>query len=196
MLVIVIALAIVMLLYVIQMDTLFGPQMPAKPEQIQERPWIHENLLLPAEETVKKPKAPKPLLTEDFQLAGQADRNGQPRGQVTLSFSMDGRLKTDWQCEYTADGTTHQLASQTAGNVAVKMAYEDEQGPDETRLFFISKGDYVHTKSTPETAAIREKGTAWVIGWLRPDRTADGFVTITTDRKWSIAFAFKAAPVK
>jgi hypothetical protein len=81
-----------------------------------------------------------------------------------------------------------------AGNVSVKMDYEDKTGTDETRLFFIGKGDYVHLTSVPEAEPTREKGTVYLIGWLKPDRSAEGFVTITTDQKWSAEFAFKAAP--
>ncbi|MCE5184765.1 MAG: hypothetical protein LLF76_01400 [Planctomycetaceae bacterium] len=190
------AIAIMMLVYVIQMDTLFRPAPSHRPVEMQRQPWAHENLLIPAEKTVKKPKAPKPLLTEPFEIAGDALRSGEPRGQVKVAFDTGGRIEATWQCQYASDGKTHQFSAQTAGNVNTKLTYEDANGADKTRLFFFSKGDYVHVTQTPETGTTRETGTAYVLGWLRPDRTAEGFVTITTDQKWSAEFAFQAVPPK
>jgi hypothetical protein len=187
--------AIMLLLYVVQMDTLFAPSGPSAPAEIQQRPWAYEHLLVPAEKTVKKPKAPRPLLTEDFVIAGPAEREGQPRGQVGVMFGTDGRIQADWQADFDAGGKRHQFSSpQIAGNISVKMAYEDQNGRDKTRLFFIAKGPYEHVTTVEGTEQTsREKGTAWVTGWLRPDRSADGFVTITTDQAWSMEFAFNAA---
>jgi hypothetical protein len=193
-LIIVVAIALMMLLYVLQMDTLFAPAKESKPVEMEKRPWAYEHFLIPPDKTVKKPKAPRPLLTEPFRIAGPAERNGQPRGQVKIAFDTDGRLTAEWHCDYASDDKTHSFTSQMAGNVSVKMDYEDKTGTDETRLFFIGKGDYVHLTSVPEAEPTREKGTVYLIGWLKPDRSAEGFVTITTDQKWSAEFAFKAAP--
>jgi hypothetical protein len=146
----------------------------------------YEHFLIPPDKTVKKPKAPRPLLTESFRIAGSAERSGQPRGQVKIAFDTDGRLHADWQCSYTSDDKPHSFTSQMAGNVCVKMDYEDKTGTDETRLFFFGKGNYVHFTAVPETETTRENGTVYLIGWLKPDRSAEGPVTITTDQKWSL----------
>lgn len=187
------AIAIMMLLYFVQMDTLFEPSIPTAPAEIEKRPWTYENLLVPAGKTLKKPKAPKPLLTEPFELSGSAERNSQPRGQVKIAFDTDGRIMATWQTEYAGDGKTHAITTQMTGNVSTKMTYEADGRKDETRLFFIAKGQYVHLTET-QTGTTREQGDAYAIGWLAPDRTAEGFVTITTDQTWSMEFAFTAAP--
>lgn len=193
-LIVMIAVVIMLLLYVVQMDTLFAPSKQSAPATIQQRPWAYEHLLVPADKTVKKPKAPRPLLTEDFVIAGSAHREGQPRGQVRIAFDTDGRIKAEWQADFEIEGKRHRYAApQVTGNISVKMAYEDQNGPDETRLFYIAGGPYEHTATTADYTT-QEKGTAWMIGWLRPDRTAEGYVTITTDEAWSAAFAYTAAP--
>lgn len=195
MLIVLAAIAIIMLLYVIQMDTLFQPTLPSAPATIEKQPWADEHLLIPAEKTVKKPKAPKPLLTERFEIAGPAERAGQPRGQVQIILDTDGRVKAAWATEYSSEGKTHKINAEMAGNVNVKMDYQNANGQDETRLFFIAKGPYEHQTSAYGSATYisQEKGTAWLTGWLMPDRTAEGFVTITTDQKWSAEFAFEAS---
>jgi len=193
-LIVMIAVAIAMLLYAIQMGTLFDPAGETAPAEIQERPWAWEHLLADADKTVKKPKAPRPLLTEEFAVGGSAQRTGQPRGQVRLTFGTDGRIAGTWQARFELEGKGHRFSAPAmAGNVSVKMAYEDQNGTDKTRLFFIAKGPYEHVTAAGETAS-REKGTAWITGWLRPDRTAEGYVTVTTDETWAMAFAFTAAP--
>ena len=189
-LIMLIAVAIILLLSAIQMRTLFGPGLPTRPIGAEERPWQLKQLLVAEGENIKLPRSPKPTLGKPLTVSADVIRNEAARGTVTVIFNPDGHISAVWDCAYAYDEKTLAIGAEMVGNIHVKQTYEDENGRDKSRLFFIAKGTYLKTTTTTTIGTTKEKGTAWLLGWLRPDGSIEGHVTITTDQTWSAAYEF------
>lgn len=183
-----VTVAILMLFYFVQIDTLFAPGLPSKPAGIEEHPWVLEELLAPDGEEVKRPGRRKLQLDEPFSITTPVSRNEAQRGEITVSFDTNGRIDANWQCTYEQTGTAYHIDAEMNGNIDPKRTYRDEQGKDKARLFFIARGRY--TKTPLNADAGGEKGTAWLTGWIDPDRSIRGFVTLTQNQQWAAAYAF------
>ena len=191
-LIVLVAVAILMLLYFVQIDTFFGGGPRSQPAGMEQHPWVLEELLVPEGEDIKLPRSPKPDLNEPFSVSAPVRRNDADRGTVTLSFDTHGRMTAQWQCAYEQTGQEYHIDAEMKGNISVKRTYEDAQGKDKSRLFFIAKGPYTKEPLGDTAAFGGEKGTCWLTGWLGPGRRVQGYVTITTDQQWAAAYAFTA----
>ena len=190
-LIVLIAMVIGMLLFFVQIDTLFGPDLPTETVGIEEYPWVLEELLVPDDETVKLPRSPKLELNEPFTITAGVRRNEANRGTVTIAFDTNGRVTSQWQCVYQQTEQGYQIDAHMNGNIVVKQPYQDETGKDKRLLFFIARGKYIKMPLNSAAAAGGERGAAWLTGWIDPDRGVRGHVTITTDREWAAAYAFR-----
>lgn len=195
-LVVLIAVAILMILYAVQMRALFVGNGPKTPTGIEQRPWQLEELLVGEGESVKLPRPPKPQFAEALDVAGQVTRDGDERGTVNIHFDTDGRVQATWKSSYKHNEQTISLNAEMKGNINVKQTYEDTDGKDKSRLFFIAQGPYLKQTLDPTAAVNDEKGTAWLIGWLHSDHHAEGHLTLTTDQKWSAVYDWTAPPVE
>lgn len=190
-LIVLVAIVILMLLYFVQIDTFFGPGLPTEPKGIEEHPWVLQELLVPEGEEVPLPKGSKLELYELIYLSAPVSRNESDRGTILLTFETDGRVHGHWQCTYDQDGVDYHVDAQMSGNIDVKRTWRDPEGQkDKSRLFFIARGRYTKTPVGNVDAAGGETGRAWLTGWIDPDRSTTGHVTLTTDQRWAAAYAF------
>ena len=187
-LIVLIAVAIVLILYATQMKALFLPDVPQDHSSVEQRPWLLEELLVPPDQTIRRPRPPKPELLESFTLETAVSRDGADRGSMTLAFRTNGRLQAGWKVRYTQNDARHAITARMEGNINIDRTYESLGMKDKSRLFFIATGPY--QKQAAAAGLPDEEGTAWLIGWLEPDRTAAGHIALTTDRKWSAVYAF------
>jgi len=190
-LIVLVAVVILMLLYFMQIDTLFGPGLPSEPAGLEEHPWILAELLASEGEDIKLPRRPKLKLEEAFVITVPVTRNEARRGEVAVAFNTDGRISANWQCTYEQAGIPYRVDSQMNGNVHVKRTYQDKTGKDKSRLFCIARGKYTKTP-IDQTATGGETGTTWLIGWINPDRSIEGHVTITRNEQWAAVYAFES----
>lgn len=187
-LIVLIAIAILLILYAVQMKALFVPQnLPKQSTGIQQRPWLLEDLLVPEGEVIKLPRSPKPQLAEPIQLNAGVKREDIDRGTAVIHLETNGRVRAAWKTEYVQNEQPTSITAEMNGNINIKQTYEDQNGTDKSRLFFIAKGSYQKTADTL-TGGADEKGAAYILGWLKPDHTAHGYITITTDEKWSAVY--------
>jgi hypothetical protein len=191
-LLVLVAVAIMMLLYFVQIDAFFGPGLPSERAGIEEHPWALEELLAPDGEDIKLPRRPKLELEEAFSITAPVNRNDAERGEVIVKFNTDGRIVANWQCIYEQTEVNYRVDAQTSGNIHVKRTYQDETGKDKSRLFFIARGRYTKTPLGETAGTGGEKGTAWLTGWIGPDRTMQGHVTLTTNQQWAAVYAFES----
>ncbi len=188
-----IVIAIAMLIYFLEAKAIFGPgrkyaNRPVKPE---DHPWQMENLLIPEDQIVPVPKKGQPELLEPIKLTASVQRNNAGRGSVKITFGKNCRVAADWSTQYEYDKKIYSIQAQMKGNVVPSKVYSDANGrEDKTRLFFIAKGPYTQIIQLPDNTSQTEQGTAYILGWLRPDNTADGTITITTDQTWSALYPF------
>jgi hypothetical protein len=191
-LIVLVAVAILMLLYFVQIDTLFGPGPSYKPAGIEEHPWVLEELLVPDGEEIKLPGRRQLQLNEPFSITAPVSRNDAERGKIAVAFNTEGRIGANWQCIYEQAGADYRVDAQMNGNIHVKRTYQDEAGKDKSRLFFIARGRYTKTPLGETAGTGGEKGAAWLTGWIGPDRRIQGHVTLTTDQQWAAAYAFES----
>jgi hypothetical protein len=193
MLVLLIVLVIGMMIYFLDMKAIWGPGLQSikHPAGPQDHPWQMENLLLPDNQTVDVPRKGQPELLETLNITASVHRNNAPRGSVNIIFGKDCRFIADWSTQYEYDKKIYQLQTQMKGNVVPSKTYLDaDKNQDKTRLFFIAKGSYTQISQLTDTPSQTQQGTAYILGWLRPDNTAEGTITITTDQSWSAVYSF------
>lgn len=186
------AVAILMVLYMVNLQGLFGPALHHPPVGIEERPWLLEELLVAEGQSIRLPKSPKPMLESDIALWGSVHRNNEPRGDVKITIKTDGRVEAEWKTTYAHQEKQYALEGSAAGNIDIKQAYEDADGVDKSRLFFIGKGPYRLVTDNPETGRSEENGTVWLLGYLRPNGQAEGTLTLTTDQQWAGVYEYTA----
>lgn len=191
-LMVLVAVVILMLLYFVQIDTLFGPGLPSEPAGIEQHPWVLTELLVPPGEAIKLPRPPKLRIDAPLSITAPVSRNDSDRGTVSIAFEQNGRIHGRWQCTYEQSGVSYRIDAQMNGNIDARRTYRDEQGKDKSRLFLIARGQYTKTP-LEQAAAGAEKGVAWLIGWIDPDRGITGHVTITRNEQWAAAYAFSAS---
>jgi len=149
-----------------------------------------EELLVPQGVTIRLPKSPKPTLGEPIALSGPVTRNADLRGTVTLTLATDGRVQAQWTAAYTHEQKQYRLEATATGNIDIKETYQDANGTDKSRLFFIAKGPYrLHTQDA-KTGDSEEIGTVYLLGYLRPNGQAEGTLTLTTDQQWSAVYNY------
>ncbi|MHC4636597.1 MAG: hypothetical protein ACYTBP_04880 [Planctomycetota bacterium] len=191
-LIVLIAVAIVMVLYFINLMAIWGPIKP--PEKAPSRPWLEEERIITDGSAIKLPKAPKPELKSPFSITAQVEREQAERGQIKLHFTPDGKIVGQWGCSYSSREQGHKFTSVFQGNVDISKTYEDENGKkDRSRLYFITRGEYIEetlTFATNSTAVT--EGIVYVTGWLGAGESISGVITITTDKTWSITFLFES----
>ncbi len=194
---ILLAMVILMLVYYIDVTTIFGPSLPRKTGKPQSRPWLEEERILSAEKLITLPKPPKPQLDESVKLTAAVTREGDERGQIIIEFAGAGSVTTYWSCEYAQANRHYAYTAESAGNIDVSKEYMDNEILDASKLYFITKGEYEKTiqkLETPAGAMDSEKGTIYVTGWLGVDYSGHGKITITTDMTWSIDYEWQSIP--
>jgi hypothetical protein len=189
-----IVIAIGLLIYFLEAKAIFGParQYVNRPTKPEDHPWQMEDLLVPENQIIPVPKKGQPELLEPVILTAPVQRNNTPRGSVKITFGKDCRVNAEWSVQYEYEKKVCSLQAQMKGNVVPSKLYSDANGQeDKTRLFFIAKGPYTQITQTADNLSQPEEGTAYILGWLKPDNTADGTITITTDQSWSALYPFQ-----
>lgn len=190
---ILVAIAILMMLYAVNLRGIFGPSLPTQPAGVEQHPWTLEEWLVPQDAFVPLPTSPKLVLNRPYLLGGNVTRQDQPRGTVTIRLNTDGRVEADWQTDYTHGTKQYRLEAKLAGNIDIKQTYQDADGKDKRRLFVIAQGPYRQHTRDPQTGDSQETGTVWLLGYVAPDGRAEGTLTLTTDRQWAAVYQYAAA---
>ncbi|MHC4907545.1 MAG: hypothetical protein ACYTBW_04725, partial [Planctomycetota bacterium] len=73
-----------------------------------------------------------------------------------------------------------------------KRTYQDQAGKDKSRLFLIARGRYTKMPLGETTGTAGEKGSAWFTGWIGPDRTIEGYITLTKNQQWAAVYTFQS----
>ncbi len=194
MLVVLMAIVIGMLIYYMSISTIFAPSLNRGRVAVS-RPWLEEERILGADKIIAMPEPPRPTITEPVNLIAAVRRNDADRGTMTLGFAVDGTVKGKWRCSYSHDDQDYAYDSAFAGNIDVDVTYTSEDGEkDNSLLYFITKGSYTQQSTDAATQEqSRQDGEIYVTGYLGPDHSAEGLITITTDRKWSVTYDWDSA---
>lgn len=195
-LILLVAVAILMLLYFVDISAVFGPSRGGTKRVAVERPWFEEDRIVAADAEVKLSRRPKPLVDEPVEIRAAVSRDGQDRGELLIEFDVDGRVRCEWSCEYAHGDRAYSYSAESAGNIDAKKKFVKDGTADKSQLYFITKGGYERVTAgagNVEGPAV-EKGVFYVTGWLSPDHLAVGKITITTDRTWLGVYEYSGTP--
>ncbi len=186
-----IVIAIIAILYFMQISSLFRISVPPGSKgKTYRKPWHDEDRLLGPDTIIELPKPPKPGIDEPFTLEADVTRNDQNRGVITLEFMDNGKVNGSWYCSYSYDEKHYTCEAGFSGNIDVEVTYRNDEGKkDKTQLYFITKGNYAketYVESTDDSSI--ENGIVYVTGFIEPDHSASGKLTITTDKEWSAQY--------
>jgi hypothetical protein len=114
------------------------------------------------------------------------------RGTATLEFAVSGEVSGTWRCEYSHEDRDYTFDAAFAGNIDASNTYSEQGVVDESRLYFITKGAYRQTAYNVEAGTkTLDEGLVYVTGWLNTDHSANGLITITTDKTWSAVYTME-----
>jgi hypothetical protein len=191
-LLVLVAVAILALLYIIQMEAFFGPVAPGRQSTAMHKPWLEEDRIVPSDKLIKLPRPPKPELNKPLSVTARVRLDESERGTVILDFTVAGEVTGAWHCEYSHDNRNYTFDAAFKGNIDITKTYSKGKTTDESRLFFITKGTYSQTGCDVVAGTETfEQGLVYVTGWLSPDYSAEGLITITTDKAWSAAYTWQ-----
>ena len=191
-LIVLVAVAIVMILYMVDMKAIFGLESGTQPS---EKPlWQEEDRIVGPDIFIKLPKAPMPSLDKPVSIKGQVTRGDSSRGNINVEFNTIGEVAGKWNASYQHDNKEYTFDAKFTGNIDVSKTYSVKEKTDKSRLYFITKGDYtqrVFNKENKDLSAT--EGIIYVAGWLNPDYSADGKLVITTeDKDSSVEFLWQS----
>lgn len=181
-LIVLVAVAIVMMLYMVNMTAIFGPSL--KTDSSEKPLWREEHRIVGPDVFIKLPKTPKPLLDNPVSITGQVTRKDSYRGEITIEFNTIGEVSGAWKGSYLHDYEEYTFDAKFVGNIDVSKTYSAKEKKDKSKLYFITKGNYTQTvfnKRTENVSAI--EGVIYAAGWLNPDYSANGKLQITTEDK-------------
>ena len=188
-----VVIAIIAILYFLQFSAFFNISAPPGSKgESWKKPWHDEHLILGPNKIIEAPKPPKLEMNESFTLKPAVSREGAKRGAMTLHFSENGEVKGSWRSGYSHEDRHYSYEATFAGNIDVNVMYSDDDGEDKSQLYFITKGSYAKSTYIESTGTrSTENGTVYVTGFIKPDKSASGLLTITTDRKWAADYEWQ-----
>lgn len=194
-----ISVVIVLILYMSIMRAFFPDSVPGSFVK-QDRPWRLDDLILPPDKLVDMPKAPQLVIDDAFELKAAVSRKGSDRGFADLKFDENGIVSGKWECNYTHEEREYGYIAMFAGNIVTdKKAESTGESPsrheisDESLLFFIVKGKYSQRVYHPDMGEKLTTGIIYLTGWVGPDKSLKGLLTITTNdledkNKWIVSY--------
>lgn len=188
-------LVIVIVLFAVGAAMFFksSTQGPAGP--VQECPWVEIDRLVDDISSVNLPESPQRNLGEEINFTVSIkNEEGEKRGRLEITIDPDGLAGAYWNAKYKEGKLEKEFTSSSAGNVDASMLYEDENGTDDSQLFFMTEGTFLLQAFTQGNARAGG-GEAYVVGWLDDDGSAHGTLVLAPDRKSTTIYEWeKPAP--
>ena len=190
-----VVVVIILVLYMTLIKGFFPSSVPGRGGSSvkQDRPWRLDHLIMPADKHVDMPEPPQLVISDDFELKAAVSRNDSDRGFAELKFQDNGTVSGKWQCDYTHETRQYSYIATYAGNIVADKEFSDESGTDESLLFFIVRGTYTQRVYHPDLGEKLTEGIIYLSGWIAPDKSLKGKLTITTDDitdkdKWAASY--------
>ena len=163
-------------------------------------PWTEWQLRKSNAKALEEPSEEQPGITEGLRYDVGAKYQDQSRGEIDLVIQPDGIVEGAWHGYY------HKKKSKLLwdiqggafkGYVCPLKIYQDENGEDPSKLYFIAKGDFLIHESDLKSKYHIRVGDLYVTGWLEAGYAAYGKLVITSNEKYSETYDWKAnRPVK
>jgi hypothetical protein len=188
-----IVVAIIAVLYMMLIKAVLPGANLGGPAVMQDRPWLLDDLISPADRLIDAPNDSQVALNDGFELKAAVSRNGSDRDFAILKFHGSGLVSGNWKCDYTHEERQYSFSAEYKGNIVPDREFSDEAGTDDTRLFFITKGTYTQRIYHVDVGEKVTKGIIYLTGWVATDKSLTGILTITTDDltdrdKWAASY--------
>lgn len=164
-------------------------------------PWVEEfRLRKRGEEAQERPSAKQPNIIEAIRLGAEVREEGKGRGTIQMLINPDGTVEGTWRADYRTrapkiDYTV--INAKFKGNTDPSKIYSDERGEDLSKLYIITKGNFLILETNFETGKVRNLvGYIYVTGWIGPDYKAFGQLHITSDKKKQTIFQWNTLAIK
>jgi hypothetical protein len=118
------------------------------------------------------------------------------RGELALFISSEGQMGGSWSGSYSNDkkDSFDIQGGRFDGKVYPGKIYQDEKGPDPSKLYFLGKGKFMVHKTAADAKRYNIiGGDIYARGWLNTDLSVAGEIIITSDEKYFETFSFKAS---
>lgn len=163
-------------------------------------PWTEWRLRESNAKALEEPSEEQPDITEGVRYDLNVNYQDEGRGEMYLVIRPDGTVMGVWHGNYYKEKTKLSFDIQGGdfeGYVCPLKIYQDENGENPSKLYFIAKGKFlIHEFDFKKKYRIRV-GDLYVTGWLEADYVVYGKLVITSDEKYSETYDWKAyRPVK
>lgn len=150
---------------------------------VEECPWVEIDRIADDLSMINLPQSPQISLETpiEFTLTITSE-DGEKRGRLTFEIDTTGAVSAIWKANYTEGIYKKEFAATCLGNVDADRIFEDGNGIDESKLFFLTRGTFILQAFKQGNAAVGG-GEAYVVGWLSPDGSGHGTLVLAPDKK-------------
>ena len=197
-----IVVAIGMLIYYFALSPVDRKTAREQKKSPDEYPWVEEWRIKDRKggDAAEQPTSEdQPKIREILEYSVNVQEQRNDRGLVNLTILPDGRVEGGWVAEYDTLSPRMNYTVVKAGfkgNTDPSKIYSDADGEDKSKLFFITKGNFLILETNFDNGIVRNViGNIYVTGWINPDYSITGKITITSDKKSLQAFHWQGEPL-
>ncbi len=197
-----IVVAIGMLIYYFALSPVDRKTAREQKKSPDKYPWVEEWRIKDrkASDSVEQPTSEEqPKITEILEYSVNVQEKRNDRGLVSFTILPDGTVEGGWAAEYDTLSPRMNYTVVKAGfkgNTDPSKIYSDTDGEDKSKLFFITKGNFLILETNFDNGKVKNViGNIYVTGWINPDYSVTGKITITSDKKSLQAFHWQGQPL-
>jgi len=142
-------------------------------------------------------------LKEGFRYVIELYKGEESRGQLKVVIDHRGEVSSEWSGEFSMGENQYKVRpgrrvrtdprfNMFDGNIAPLKIYENEEGKDKSKLYFLATG-VVQMEASGEEKSI--SGMAYLAGWISKKRSAEGKLYILSG-SYKNAEIFEWGPVE
>ncbi|MFC1676683.1 hypothetical protein ACFL3G_06425 [Planctomycetota bacterium] len=137
-----------------------------------------------------QPQIPQALIVKTIPI-----ENDKDRGTIDMIILANGSIQADWKGRFFVDDNRdiefEVMTCRPKGNIDPQQIYNDSNGDNQSKLFFLTKGSYVILETNNDTMKVRNlMGSAYIRGWIDKNYAVTGELIITTDEKHFYLYTF------
>ncbi len=150
---------------------------------VEQCPWVEADRIVNDISEINLPQSPQISLDKVRRISHAiTSDDGQDRGRLSIEIDPAGPVVATWKASYKEGVYEKDFTATCVGNIDAEIIYENENGADPSKLFFITEGTFL-LKAFKQGNAIPGGGEAYVVGWISPDGTATGTLVLAPDKK-------------
>jgi hypothetical protein len=174
-----------------------GPAVAVDPDVTEGLPvWKEWRARQARQEAGEKPSAEQPAIAEVLEYETGVELGTEPRGKIALAIYPDGRVRGGWHGYYYKERKINFeiMSGDFEGSIYPKKIHRDEGGAeDASKLYFMAGGQFLLSETDFDKGTVQHRaGALYVTGWLSPDYSVQGNVTITSDERYFETFEWKS----